>query len=73
MPDLERYEWLVLKNGDRAQAKWGTSGKNREKEGFRENYPGHGYTNEVIFTQVRKGQKPELFIVTHKMKHFILP
>lgn len=50
MPDLERYELLVLKMGDRAQAKWGTSGKNREKEGFRENYPGHGYTNEVIFT-----------------------
>lgn len=62
------------KKQDRAYAKGAQVGKNMEKEGFRENYPGHGCTNEVIFTQVCKGKKKtEHFIITHKMKHFTFP
>lgn len=51
-------------------------GKNMEKEGFRENDPGHGCINKVIFTQVCKGKKTERIIITHnpcpKTKHLKL-
>lgn len=49
------------KKRDGAYAKGAQVGKNTEKGGFRENYPGHGCTNEVIFTQVCKGKKNRAF------------
>lgn len=60
-----------MKNGDLVYTKWGTGGKNTEKEGFRKNYPGHGYTNSYLYTGKRRQQNSG-FIIS-QMKHITLP
>ena len=49
-----------MKNGDLAYTKYCKGGKEHWNEGFKENDPGLGYANRVIFTQEMEGCKSEV-------------